>query len=100
MNASALIEPARARNSLVNWAWRGRRVALAALSPLYMGYLFYGQATGRITPDALKQRRERYGYGVDPVYTKCKYDPARFLLLAIENAHMPLRPCDSPTGRC
>jgi len=70
MNASALIEPARARNSLVNWAWRGRRVALAALSPLYMGYLFYGQATGRITPDALKQRRERYGYGVDPVYTK------------------------------
>lgn len=72
MNASALIEPANARNSLVTWAWRARRVALAALSPLYMGYLFYGQATGRITPDALKQRRERYGYGVDPVYTKCK----------------------------
>eukprot|EP00522_Entomoneis_paludosa_P018039 CAMPEP_0172441208 /NCGR_PEP_ID=MMETSP1065-20121228/1777_1 /TAXON_ID=265537 /ORGANISM="Amphiprora paludosa, Strain CCMP125" /LENGTH=323 /DNA_ID=CAMNT_0013190453 /DNA_START=196 /DNA_END=1167 /DNA_ORIENTATION=- len=49
--------------------WSYRKVALACLSPLLLGTLFYGQATGSIT-DSVSMANEKYGYGTDPVYTE------------------------------
>jgi len=77
MNAPAMIEPAaswtNSASTGVSWygnLWRYRRVLVALLSPMFMWYLFQGQATGAILEDSLKETRERYGYGVDPDYTK------------------------------
>lgn len=48
---------------------RFRRAALSLLSPVFMWYLFNGQATGSILGDELEKRLAKYGYGVNPEYT-------------------------------
>jgi hypothetical protein len=71
VNAPALIEPNLfpSRATLMTRLWSWRRVGLAALSPLFMGYTFWGQATGRLLPDGHQATLKRYGYGVDQSYT-------------------------------
>ena len=56
---------------MLKHVWRFRRVGLALLSPLFMWYLFNGQATGGILPESLEATRKKYGYGINPDYTKC-----------------------------
>ena len=77
MNAPALIVPSSSLSinkiNATNWLTRHWRVGVALLSPLFMTWLFYGEATGQLLPDVIQQTHERYGYGVDPVYTKCTY---------------------------
>lgn len=72
MNASALVEPvvppAKA-TSLVRRILSFKRVGIALLSPLFMLYLFQGQASGSIT-DSLNMSMERYGYGKNADFTK------------------------------
>lgn len=59
-------------SAMLKHVWRFRRVGLALLSPLFMWYLFNGQATGGILPESLEATRKKYGYGINPEYTKCK----------------------------
>lgn len=72
LNAPALVEPLMfpSRASLWNKLWSYRRVGLAAVSPMFLWYLFYSQATGALLPDGLAATQKKYGYGVDPEYTK------------------------------
>lgn len=73
MNAPALLGPqiiVDGDSSL--WrtaAQRYGRVFLSCMGPCFLTYLLYGQATGRILPDALEETRHRYGYGIDEAYT-------------------------------
>ena len=72
MNAPALVEPVLFPNR-ATWltrVWSYRRVGLAACSPLFMLYLFWSQATGRLLPEGLAATKKRYGYGVDQSYTQ------------------------------
>lgn len=74
MNAPALIEPIAAKagiNTATVWKTmlRYKRVGLAFVSPIFMLYLFSGQANGTIT-DSVKMSRERYGYGTNADFTK------------------------------
>jgi len=50
--------------------FRYRRLALSLLSPIFMYYLFNGQATGTILGDQLEKRHKKYGYFIDPIYTE------------------------------
>ncbi|KAL7559391.1 hypothetical protein ACA910_008013 [Epithemia clementina (nom. ined.)] len=49
------------------WSWR--RVALAALGPMFLWRLFTQQATGSMLGDALVAKRSIYGYGKNRDYT-------------------------------
>lgn len=68
-NLQSLIEPVSPKAGVWKRIWSYRRVGLALLSPMFMWYLFSGQATGRILPDGYEQTLKRYGYGEDLVYT-------------------------------
>jgi Protein of unknown function (DUF1295) len=76
MNASALVEPIPANQSthyfsrMLSFVWRRKRLLLAAVGPLFLGSLFYSQATGRLLGDALQATYKRYGYGIDSEYTR------------------------------
>jgi len=88
MNAPALVEPlpkvaaaaaaattattttSSKLSAMWKHVWRFRRVGVALLSPLFMWYLFHGQATGGILPESLEATRKKYGYGINPEYTK------------------------------
>lgn len=79
MNAPSFVDTVAASPSSGNrpwWArltsnvWRYRRAAAACLGPMFMLYLFYGQATGSILPDAFEANRQKYGYGTDKSYTR------------------------------
>jgi steroid 5-alpha reductase family enzyme len=78
MNLSTFIDPAptsksritNVMQSVFSFLWRFRRLAVAAIGPLFMWLLFNAQATGFILGDALQATYERYGYGKDPAYTK------------------------------
>lgn len=88
MNAPALVEPAPARKKggigmLAATLWRYRRVGVTLLSPLFMLYLFYSQATGRILPDAHQANYDKYGYGTDPSFTQ--YVDATPLIVPLRN---------------
>jgi steroid 5-alpha reductase family enzyme len=80
LNAPALVEPPANKlaakpggsSSILRWlapVLRYKRVALAALSPLFMWALFNGQATGTIT-NGLELANAKYGYGTNVEYTK------------------------------
>jgi steroid 5-alpha reductase family enzyme len=75
MNAPALIEPLSASAKAVTktTAWkqmmRYKRLGLAFVSPIFMLYLFSGQANGTIT-ESVKMSYERYGYGKNDAFTK------------------------------
>jgi steroid 5-alpha reductase family enzyme len=74
MNAPALIEPLAAKagvNTMTVWKnmLRYKRIGLAFVSPIFMLYLFSGQANGSIT-ESVKLSYERYGYGKNDAFTK------------------------------
>jgi hypothetical protein len=75
MNAPALIEPLSASAKAVTktTAWkhilRYKRIGLAFASPIFILYLFSGQAKGTIT-ESVKMSYERYGYGTNDAFTK------------------------------
>ena len=66
MNAPALVDPPpavtaeTALTAIFQTLWRFKRVALAALSPLFMYTLFSGQASGTIT-NAKELAQKKYG---------------------------------------
>jgi steroid 5-alpha reductase family enzyme len=75
MNAPAIIEPLAASKAGVNTmtVWKNlsryKRIGIAFLSPMFMLYLFSGQANGTIT-ESVKLSYERYGYGKNDAFTK------------------------------
>jgi steroid 5-alpha reductase family enzyme len=69
MNANALVEPASKAMTPMQHLWRYRRAGFALLGPMFISYLFYGQATGRLLADSLEATHKRYGYGKDEGYT-------------------------------
>jgi steroid 5-alpha reductase family enzyme len=69
MNAPALIGPVPPKATLMKRLLSFNRVGLALVSPLFMLYLFSGQANGSIT-DAVGLAHTRYGYGTNVGYTK------------------------------
>jgi steroid 5-alpha reductase family enzyme len=72
MNAPALIEPLSAKvGTMTVWKHmlRYKRVGLAFLSPIFMLYLFSGQANGSIT-ESVAMSHHRYGYGTNADFTK------------------------------
>lgn len=71
MNAPLLIGTTTAfkKSSVYKKVWSCRRLALAAIGPLFMWTLFDAQATGKIMADALLATKGRYGYGSDPAFT-------------------------------
>lgn len=70
MNAPALIEPWLPAATLTTKIWNCRRVGLALLSPLFLAYTFWGQATGSLLPDGHAATLKKYGYGIDKEYTR------------------------------
>jgi len=69
MNAPALIAPVSPKASFWRKALSYKRIGIALISPMFMFYLFQGQASGSIT-DALSSSYKRYGYGTDTGYTQ------------------------------
>jgi steroid 5-alpha reductase family enzyme len=72
MNAPALIEPAAVKaGTMTVWKnmLRYKRLGVAFLSPIFILYLFSGQANGSIT-ESVKLAHARYGYGTNVDYTK------------------------------
>jgi hypothetical protein len=69
MNAPALIAPVSSKASFWRKALSYKRIGIALISPMFMFYLFQGQASGSIT-DALSSSYKRYGYGTDTGYTQ------------------------------
>eukprot|EP00523_Entomoneis_sp_CCMP467_P010605 CAMPEP_0168738510 /NCGR_PEP_ID=MMETSP0724-20121128/10971_1 /TAXON_ID=265536 /ORGANISM="Amphiprora sp., Strain CCMP467" /LENGTH=388 /DNA_ID=CAMNT_0008785857 /DNA_START=297 /DNA_END=1463 /DNA_ORIENTATION=+ len=80
-NIPALIAPIRAENEkgskskrsktprFLERIWSWRRIAIAALGPLFVLRLFDQEATGEINGDALEASRKKYGYGSNAEYT-------------------------------
>ena len=65
MNAPALVDAsavvaAGEKASFFDIVWRYRRLALACLSPMFMLYLFNGQADGSLTTTA-ELAKDKYG---------------------------------------
>jgi hypothetical protein len=72
MNAPALIEPAAVKAGTIT-VWKNllryKRLGAAFLSPIFILYLFSGQANGSIT-ESVQLAHKRYGYGTNVDYTK------------------------------
>jgi hypothetical protein len=67
MNAPAMVEHVPAGASLVARVLSYKRVAISLLSPLFMTWLFRGEADGTIT-NAVELSKKRYGD--DPNFKK------------------------------